>query len=106
MPGYNWQRRGKARNSQFFFFLLLCMFRSLYSVYCLCVNVYCTAALHRVSTQCVLYCCTTPGGNSMCTVLLHYTGCQPNVYCTAALHRVSTQCVLYCCTTLRVKRMC
>src|SRR5215510_3473060 len=57
----------------------------------------------------------------MCTVLLHYTGCQPNVYCTAvyclcvnvyctavyclcvnvyctaALHRVSTKCVLYCC---------
>jgi hypothetical protein len=27
-----------------FFFLLLCMFRSLYSVYCLCVNVFCTAA--------------------------------------------------------------
>jgi hypothetical protein len=25
-------------------FLLLCMFRSLYSVYCLCVNVCCTAA--------------------------------------------------------------
>jgi hypothetical protein len=25
-------------------FLLLCMFRSLYSAYCLCVNVYCTAA--------------------------------------------------------------
>jgi ACR3 family arsenite efflux pump ArsB len=25
-------------------FLLLCMFRSLYSVYCLCVNAYCTAA--------------------------------------------------------------
>jgi hypothetical protein len=23
---------------------LLCMFRSVYSVYCLCVNVYCTAA--------------------------------------------------------------
>src|SRR5215510_13329409 len=93
-------------------------------------NVYCTAALHwvstkcvlsaelhRVSTQCVLYCCTTPGVNPMCTVLLHYTGCQPNVYCllhytgcqpnvycTAALHRVSTQCVLYCCTTLGVNQ--
>jgi hypothetical protein len=25
-------------------FLLLCMFRSLYSVYCLCVNVYCSTA--------------------------------------------------------------
>jgi hypothetical protein len=28
----------------FFFFLLLSMFRSLYSVYCWYVNVYCTAA--------------------------------------------------------------
>src|SRR5215510_10111809 len=62
-------------------------------------NVHCTAALHRVSTECVLYCCTTPGVNRMYTVLLHYTGCQPNVYCTAALHRVSTKCVMYCCTT-------
>jgi hypothetical protein len=44
MPGCNSQRPGTARNSLFFFFLLLCMFRSLYSVYCLCVNVYCTAA--------------------------------------------------------------
>jgi hypothetical protein len=25
-------------------FLLLCMFRSLYSVYCLCVNMHCTTA--------------------------------------------------------------
>jgi hypothetical protein len=47
----------------FYVFLLLCMFRSVYSVslcfsaYCLCVNVYCTAA----------------------------TGCLcVNVYCTAA----------------------
>jgi hypothetical protein len=38
MPGYNSIRRGTARTSHF---LLLCMF---YSVYCLCVNVYCTAA--------------------------------------------------------------
>jgi hypothetical protein len=44
MPRYNSQRQGMARTSQFFFFLLLCMFRSLYSVYCLCVNVYCTTA--------------------------------------------------------------
>jgi hypothetical protein len=51
----------------------------LYCVYCLCVNVYYTAA----------------------------TGCQPNVCCTAATGcqpsvlsccpRVSTKCVLYCC---------
>jgi hypothetical protein len=44
MPGYNLQRRGTVRTSQFFFFLLLCVFRSLYSVCCLCVNVYCTTA--------------------------------------------------------------
>jgi hypothetical protein len=43
MPGYTSQRRDTARTSQIFF-LLLCMFRSLNSVYCLCVNVYCTAA--------------------------------------------------------------
>jgi hypothetical protein len=48
-----------------FFFSLLCMFRFLYSVYCLCVNVYCTAA----------------------------TGCQPNVYLYYC-HRVSTKCSL------------
>jgi hypothetical protein len=36
MPGYNSQRRGTARTSQFFL--------SLYYVYCLCVNVWCTAA--------------------------------------------------------------
>jgi hypothetical protein len=34
------------------------------SVYCLCVNVYCTAA---TGCQCVLYCCHRV---SMCTVLL------------------------------------
>jgi hypothetical protein len=56
MPGYNSLRWGTARTSQIFFFLLLCVFRSLYSVYSLCVNVYCTTA----------------------------TGCQPNVYCTTA----------------------
>jgi hypothetical protein len=44
MPGYKSQRRGTARTSQISYFLLLCMFRSLYSVYCLCVNVCCTAA--------------------------------------------------------------
>jgi hypothetical protein len=44
MPGYNSQSRGTARTSQFVFFLSSCMFRSVYSVYFLCVNVYCTAA--------------------------------------------------------------
>jgi hypothetical protein len=37
----------KMKHGQHFpnsYFLLLCMFRSLYSVYCLCVNVYCTTA--------------------------------------------------------------
>jgi hypothetical protein len=50
MPGCNSQRRGTFRTSQFFFFLLLCMFHSLYSLYCfLCKCVmYCC---HRVSTQ-------------------------------------------------------
>jgi hypothetical protein len=36
IPGYNLQRRGTARTSQ--------VFLSLYYVYCLCVNVWCTAA--------------------------------------------------------------
>jgi hypothetical protein len=61
------QTQGTARISQFLF-LLLCMFHSLYSVYCVCVNVYCTAAngcLPKV-------CCTAA------------TGCQPKVWCTAA----------------------
>jgi hypothetical protein len=50
MPGYNSQRRGTARTSQisyFFIVMIVCllwMFHSLYSVYCLCVNVHCTAA--------------------------------------------------------------
>jgi hypothetical protein len=39
MPGYNLQRWGTARTSKTIFWLL-CMFRSLYSVRCLCVNVY------------------------------------------------------------------
>jgi hypothetical protein len=55
MLGYNSQRRGTARTSQFnshlfpcncYFFpcnYYVCSF--LYSVYCLCVNVYCTAAI-------------------------------------------------------------
>jgi hypothetical protein len=42
MPRYTSQRRGTACTFQFL--LLLCMFHSLYSVYRLCVNVYCTAA--------------------------------------------------------------
>jgi hypothetical protein len=46
MPGYNSQRRGTARTSQFFScYCYVCMFRSVYSVYCLCVNVYCTAVI-------------------------------------------------------------
>jgi hypothetical protein len=56
MPGYNSQRRGHGPqyffNCYVIFFLFLCMFlifwlcmfRSLYSAYCLCVNVYCTTA--------------------------------------------------------------
>jgi hypothetical protein len=44
------------------------MFRSLYSVYCLCVNVCCTAV-----TGCQPNVCCTAA-----------TGCQPNVCCTAA----------------------
>jgi hypothetical protein len=41
-----------------FNFLSLCMFRSLYSVYCLCVNVCCTAVLCVLFVcECVLYCC-------------------------------------------------
>jgi hypothetical protein len=46
MPGYNSQRRGTARTSQ----ILL----SLYFVYGLCVNVWCTAA-----TECQPNCCYT-----------------------------------------------
>jgi hypothetical protein len=55
-------------------FLLLCMFRSAYSislccsVYCLCVNVYCTAVL------CVNVCCT----DVLCVLFV-------------------CKCVLYCC---------
>jgi hypothetical protein len=37
-------RKDGARSALPKLFLLLCMFRSLYSVYCLRVNVYCTAA--------------------------------------------------------------
>jgi hypothetical protein len=45
MPGYNLQRRGTARTSQICLFVCyVCMFHSLCSVYCLCVNVHCTAA--------------------------------------------------------------
>jgi phosphate starvation-inducible membrane PsiE len=49
MPVYHSQRRGTVRT---YFILLLCvfvlllrMFRSLYSVYCLCENVHCTTAI-------------------------------------------------------------
>jgi hypothetical protein len=45
MPGYNSQRLGTARTSQIFsFYCYVRVCISLYSVYCLCVNVYCTAA--------------------------------------------------------------
>jgi hypothetical protein len=50
MPRYNSQTQGMARTSQFFF--IVSVFRSLYSVYCLCVNVYCTTA-----TGCQPNCC-------------------------------------------------
>jgi hypothetical protein len=47
MPGYNSQRRGTTRSSQFSFLCII--FLSLYYVYCLCKCVmYCC---HRVSTQ-------------------------------------------------------
>jgi hypothetical protein len=72
-PGYNLQRRGTARTSHFFYCYV--MFRSLFSVYCLCVNAYCTAA-----TGCQPNVCCTAA-----------TRCQPNVYFTAA-----TGCQPYC----------
>jgi hypothetical protein len=44
-PNWSITRKDVARPAlSNFFFLLSCVFRSLYSVYCLCVNVYCTAA--------------------------------------------------------------
>jgi hypothetical protein len=52
-------KTGHGPHFQFFILfiiMLLCMFRSLYSVYCLCVDAYCTTS----------------------------TGCQPNVCCTDA----------------------
>ena len=40
MPGFNSPRLGTARTSHFnFSFVLLCMFCSLYFLYCLCVSV-------------------------------------------------------------------
>jgi hypothetical protein len=102
MLWYNSQRRDTAGTSQFFsLFLLLCMFRFTYSVYCLCANVYCTAVLFvckcvlyccTVVCKCVLYCCTVCV--KICTVLL-YCLCA-NVYCTAVLF--VCKCVMYCCT--------
>jgi hypothetical protein len=76
MPGYNSQRRITARTSQFFFFVLLCMFRSLYSVYCLCINVYCTAA-----TSCQPNCSKKININIknislVCVCGLSYTACE------------------------------
>jgi hypothetical protein len=66
-------------------FLLLCKFRSVYSVslccsvYCLCVNVYCAAVLFVC--KCILYCCHRV---STCVLLL----CKCVLYCC---YRVSTQ---------------
>jgi len=44
MPGYNPQRRGKARTLPKIFVLFYISFVLCRSVYCLCVNVYCTTA--------------------------------------------------------------
>jgi hypothetical protein len=55
-----------GRHFPFFLFLLLCMFQSLYSVYCLCkCALYCC---HRVSPN--VYCTAATGCHQMCTVLL------------------------------------
>jgi hypothetical protein len=70
----------------FCFLLRLCMFRSLYSVYCLRANVYCTAA-----TRCQpVYCLCV---NVYCLCVNLYCLCV-NAYCTAVL--CVCKCVLYC----------
>jgi hypothetical protein len=89
----------------------------LYCVYCLCVNVCCTAVLcvlfvckcvlyccQWVSTECALYCShrvstkstvlLPPGVNRMCAVLLPP---RVNQISTILLPPGVTQCVLYCC---------
>jgi hypothetical protein len=54
MPGYNSQRRGTARTSQFLFIALFVPF----SVFCVLFVCKCVMyCCHRVSTQCVTYCC-------------------------------------------------
>jgi hypothetical protein len=77
---------------------LLCMFRSLYSAYRLCVNVYCTAAIGCQPVYCLcvnVYCTAATGCQPVyCLCVNVYstaaTGCQPvyclcvNVYSTAA----------------------
>jgi hypothetical protein len=44
MPGYNPQRRSTARNLPNFYVVLYISFVLCCSVYCVCVNVYCTTA--------------------------------------------------------------
>jgi hypothetical protein len=55
IPGYNSQRRGTARTSQIFLFIVMYVAFSVFCVLfvCKCVLYYC----HRVSTKCVLYYC-------------------------------------------------
>jgi hypothetical protein len=80
-PRSNWQLRSSGLCWLLWMFVwLLCMFRSLGYVCCLCVNVCCTAA-----TGCQPNVCCTAATvcqpNVCCTAA---TGCQPNVCCTAA----------------------
>jgi hypothetical protein len=80
------------------------MFRSLYSVYCLCVNVYCTAVyclcVNMYCTavlfvcKCVLYCCVP----FVCKCVLYYCVlfvCKCVLYCCVLF---VCKCVLYCCS--------
>jgi hypothetical protein len=60
-PGYNWQRCGTAGTSKFTSKYFPCnryvsMLRPLYSVYCLCENVYCTVLYFTVLYCTILYC--------------------------------------------------
>jgi hypothetical protein len=62
---------GKGQHFPIFFFLLLYMSRLLYSVYCLCVNVYCTAAT-GCQTNCSLKKINNNNNNS---VFITVTAC-------------------------------
>jgi hypothetical protein len=103
-------KTGYGRHFPVYSFIIV-LFRALYSVYCLCVNVYCTAAngCQPVYCLCVNVYCTAATGfqlayclcvNVYCTAA---TGCQPayclcvNVYCTAA-----TGCQLAYCLCVNV----